>query len=116
LYPSLPEEEAQTSVAVALEADIAELIQVVGGSLRCPRDISTEHAGCFLACWVRYPTMPSLPPASSAAWMIASLSSPLAGLVGDARLAPRTGFATADLIEAFDVFRCLFFNEIEHGK
>jgi hypothetical protein len=42
--------------------------------------------------------------------MIASLSSPLAGLVGDARLAPRTGFATADLIEALGVFPCYFFD------
>jgi hypothetical protein len=38
MYPSLPEEEAQTSVvphAVTLEADIAAPIQVIGGSLRC---------------------------------------------------------------------------------
>jgi hypothetical protein len=32
------------------------------------------------------------------------------GLVGDARLAPWTGFATADLIEALGVFPCLFFD------
>ena len=32
------------------------------------------------------------------------------GLVGDARLAPRTGFATADLIRALGVFPCYFFN------
>jgi hypothetical protein len=46
MYPSLPEEEAQTSVtphAVTLGADIAALIQVVGGSLRCPRDISHSN-------------------------------------------------------------------------
>jgi hypothetical protein len=46
MYPSLPEEEAQTSVAphaVTLEADIAALIQVVGGSHRCPRYISHSN-------------------------------------------------------------------------
>jgi len=46
MYPSLPEEEAQTSVvphAVTLEADIAAPIQVIGGSLRCPRDITHSN-------------------------------------------------------------------------
>ena len=32
-------------------------------------------------------------------------------LVGDARLAPRTGFATTDLIRALGVFPCYFFIE-----
>ena len=32
------------------------------------------------------------------------------GLVGDARLAPWTGFAAADLIRALGVFPCYFFN------
>ena len=46
MYPSLPEEGAQTSVvphAVTPEADIAAPIQVIGGSLRCPRDISHSN-------------------------------------------------------------------------
>jgi hypothetical protein len=45
MYPS-PQGEAQTSVAsraVTLEADIATLIQVAGGSLRSPHDISQSN-------------------------------------------------------------------------
>ena len=48
------------------------------GSTRPSR--ARNAAGCFLACWARYPTMPSLPPASWAAWDDRVLEQPVGRL------------------------------------
>ena len=55
--------------------------------------------------------MPPSPPAFFGGLDDRVLEQPV-GLVGDARLAPWTGFATADLIRALRVFPCYYFERM----